>query len=225
MSTGDLPSEVLPRALARNTGEQEKIQLAALLDIGQILSSSLNEAEILNRILDVAREVMGAEISSLRLLDPDTGMLHVAAQRGLDLLRSPLRLGESVVGVAVAEKRPVVVSKIEGSTYKHAKVARQLGLRGLVSVPLLLKDRVLGAYYRISRLVDDEGYPGFSAATHAAVEELGKARQAATRASATADRTSDVEEELDGLIQGSTQKLAITWRLAGFGELANEVAP
>ncbi|MEK7866816.1 MAG: hypothetical protein AAB434_09050, partial [Planctomycetota bacterium] len=57
--------------------------LSALLKVGDAIVSAEHYDEVLHRILAVTRELMNAEICSVRLLNTATGMLELAAAAGL----------------------------------------------------------------------------------------------------------------------------------------------
>ena len=121
----------------------------ALLAVSQAIASPSSQRELVDRILEIVAETFGPRpdapaVCSLRLLDVATGDLNLAASRGMQGYSKPLRLGESIVGQAVLERRPQPVPDLESSPYKTSDFVRERGLKSLVSVPLLLLDRSLG---------------------------------------------------------------------------------
>jgi HD-GYP domain-containing protein (c-di-GMP phosphodiesterase class II) len=79
------------------------------------------------------------------------------ASHGLGDYSKPVSLGESVVGRAVLDRRPCPISDISNSPYKNSEFARAHGLRSLVSVPLIFKDRAVGGMTVYSSSVDSFG--------------------------------------------------------------------
>lgn len=129
--------------------EEQKLQLAALFEVGKTIISSLDQQEVLHRILISCNKVAGAKISTIRMLNRETGMLELVAAEGmarefLEELESDIALGESVVGKAVLNKRPYPVVDIQQSPYKYAALAREHNLRSLLSVPIMLHGEAIG---------------------------------------------------------------------------------
>ncbi len=123
--------------------------LSALLKVGDAIVTAEHYDEVLHRILAVTRELMNAEICSVRLLNTATGMLELAASAGLiltpDQMRVPVRVGEGCSGRAVETQKPFPVRDIKKSPFPFPDLAREHGLRSLLSVPIIARTRVLGA--------------------------------------------------------------------------------
>lgn len=129
-------------------------QLAALIDVSQILAHTASDRDMLREVLRVLAEAMDAEVCSLRLLDDARKELYLVASHGLHAYSPPVKLGQSVVGRAVAERREFVVNDIQASQYLKSAFAAKRGLKSLVSVPLMLRDKPLGGltlYFREHR--------------------------------------------------------------------------
>jgi putative methionine-R-sulfoxide reductase with GAF domain len=116
----------------------------ALVDICTSIATKTSDRDLINRILEIVCDAFGAEVCTLRLLDEASGVLVLSASVGLSDYSKPVRLGESVVGRSVLERKPYAISNIAGSAYKSSELVRKHGLQSLVSVPLLLKDRAIG---------------------------------------------------------------------------------
>lgn len=129
--------------------ESDEGPLSALLKVGDAIVAAEHYDEVLHRILAVTRELMNAEICSVRLLNTTTGMLELAASAGLVLtpeqMRAPVRVGEGCSGRAVETQKPYSVYDIKKSPFLFPDVAREHGLRSLLSVPIIARSRVLGA--------------------------------------------------------------------------------
>ncbi len=129
--------------------------LSALIKVGNAIVTSAHHDEVLDRILDATRELMGAEMCSVRLLDSATGLLVLAASAGLVL--SPehraiaVRVGEGCSGKAVETRKPYPVYDIRKSPFAFPDLAKEQGLRSLLAVPIIARTRVLGALTVYSR--------------------------------------------------------------------------
>jgi HD-GYP domain-containing protein (c-di-GMP phosphodiesterase class II) len=71
--------------------------------------------------------------------------------RGTSYSPSPLKIGESVVGRAVRDRKPYPVSDIAKSHYKFPELAHACQLRSMLSVPIIARERVLGGITVYSR--------------------------------------------------------------------------
>ncbi|MDE3020108.1 MAG: GAF and ANTAR domain-containing protein, partial [Nitrospirota bacterium] len=88
------------------------------------------------------------KICSIMLLDPTTGELRIMATQSLSeqYRRKPsLKLGQSISGRAVQERRPIIVPDVTRERdYMYPEMARKEGLCSLLSVPMLIRDRAVG---------------------------------------------------------------------------------
>jgi signal transduction protein with GAF and PtsI domain len=103
---------------------------------------------MLQLIVTITARTMGSAICSIMLVDDERGELRIAATQSLsDAYRGKpsLKIGEGVSGRAVQNKRPMAVTDVtQDPAYVYRDLARQEGLRSLLSVPMLYKDRAVG---------------------------------------------------------------------------------
>jgi len=144
----------LAARVIRNTWLYEQFRhkahlFEALTTVGRTINSAINLDDALNAITREACELMRARMGSLMLLDESREWLDLRASHGAsDLYRNKPRLsvGESFVGVVVRRRKPLQLEDIASSgQYQHVDVAKQEGLVSLLSVPLLFKQRAIGA--------------------------------------------------------------------------------
>ncbi|SDB57156.1 GAF domain-containing protein [Desulfonatronum thiosulfatophilum] len=120
--------------------------IKALMDISCAINSDLYLEDILRLIVMVTAKVTGVEICSLWLVeDTDNGKkLRIKSTQTIEpayLLDRELNINEGVVGHVAAHKKPLIVYDVLSEPlFKEKKMARKLGLKSMVSVPLLLKD-------------------------------------------------------------------------------------
>ncbi len=127
----------------------------ALTEICEALAETSDERELTHRTLEIICRVFEVEVCSLRLLDDLSGELVLARSRGMPGYSKPVRLGESIVGRAVLERKPYLVKNLDDSPYKKSGFAAERGLSSLISVPLLLRDRAVGGLTVYSMNVDN----------------------------------------------------------------------
>jgi len=127
-------------------GDQKEIDLFWYISQSLVSKSYLNE--VLQLIVTMTAEVMKSKICSLMLFDEKKGELAIAASQALSseyLNKANLKIGESVSGRAVKEGRPIMVADVtEDKTYRFPEIARKEGLVSLLSVPMRLKERIVG---------------------------------------------------------------------------------
>lgn len=127
-------------------GENKEIDLFFHISQSLVSKSYLNE--ILQLIVTMTASVMQSKICSLMLLDEEKQELTITATQALsaEYLNKPnVKVGESVSGRAVLEKKPIVVMDVtQDKTYMFPDVAKKEGVVSMLSVPMILGDKVIG---------------------------------------------------------------------------------
>ncbi|MFA5778811.1 MAG: GAF and ANTAR domain-containing protein [Elusimicrobiota bacterium] len=122
--------------------------IKALTKISQAITSKLYLDDILKLIVTVTAEALGSKICSLMLID-EQGELPIKASQSISdeyLKKPPLKIGEGLAGTVVKEKIPLFAYEISKDKYfKYKEIAKKEGLKSVLCVPLLVKDRVIGA--------------------------------------------------------------------------------
>lgn len=116
--------------------------------ISQSLVSRAYLTEILHLIVTMTAEVMQSKICSLMLLDEAKGELSISATQSLsrEYVGKPnIRVGESVSGRVVKEKKPIMVRDVtKEKMYSFPEIAKKEGIVSLLSVPMMAGDRAIG---------------------------------------------------------------------------------
>ncbi|NPA91212.1 MAG: GAF domain-containing protein [Chloroflexi bacterium] len=139
----------LARALIEmeNALQRRFRELDTLLETSHAVVSTLNPDEVITRILEQVKRLLGVHISALLVYDVEEGVYKVKAARGL----SPLYAREmrrhpddpySPTMQAIRERRPVQVADVTKlpRTYDLAQRAEREGYRALLAVPLLTRE-------------------------------------------------------------------------------------
>lgn len=120
-------------------------ELRFLYGIGRSVTSLQNLEQILNRIVEAAVYLTGAEEGSLMLVDPETGELYLRAERGMGEKSAKtlrIKIQDSIAGKVVRTGKPVMIGGMnEDDTFK---VKTGYFVKSLLNVPLKVKDRVIG---------------------------------------------------------------------------------
>jgi len=116
------------------------------------VTRSLGGRGDVKRLLETAvamvSDVMGAEIVSVLLVDPDSGDLKVAAARGLDasVMARRLPYRGSVAGAAMRAGQSLLVDNVETDRRIHKKSHPQYFTKSLVCAPLTVAGETVGVF-------------------------------------------------------------------------------
>ncbi len=140
-------------------GESRAMELAALQETAQALTSTLHLPAVLEAIADRAITLIGAQRCAVFELDPLDERLKARAARGMSPSQAfwPIRLGQGAAGSAALRRQVIFSPDVEsqplpmydepwpeaGATMRE--MVRQQGYRAILGVPLLSRETVLGA--------------------------------------------------------------------------------
>ena len=123
-------------------------QIKALSEISQAISSDRYLDDILKLIVTVTAKVMDSKICSLWILDEKEQVLKIRATQTMSeeyLKERSLGLGEGVVGYVAQQRQPLsILDVLKDPRYKEKELARREGLVSMLSVPLAVKEKVIG---------------------------------------------------------------------------------
>jgi len=96
----------------------------------------------------VTANVMDSKICSLWILDEKEKVLKIRATQTMSeeyLKERSLKLGEGIVGYVAQQKKPLaILNVLKEPRYKEKELARKEGLVSMLSVPLKVKEKVIG---------------------------------------------------------------------------------
>lgn len=177
-----------------NQADLQPSTLAAILDLGRLVCSSLDLDEVLSRVLTATHNLSGADVISIMLLDEDDTTLVIAAALGIPLTiqtGTRMALGEGIAGWVAQYAIPFhAVRPQQDSRYKAFLDAPQACL---FSLPLRVRDRVVGVL-NIARSYDETLFSPTVVqtveifASHAAIAIENAATAAALRHAAARER-------------------------------------
>jgi signal transduction protein with GAF and PtsI domain len=133
-----------------NVTENQTIEghIEALTRISKAITSDRYIEDILRLVVTVTAETMRSKICSLWLLDGHNNALTLRATQSMseDYLKArSLKMGEGIVGqVALTRKPRAVINVAEEPDYKEKELASKEGLVSMLSVPMVVKDKVIG---------------------------------------------------------------------------------
>jgi len=128
--------------------KKKAFQVEALSALSEKIASNLYLKEILQLIVTMTAELMQSKICSIMLLSPDKKELIIEATQSLsrEYVNKPnISIKNSASGRAILEKRPVYVLDVtRDPDFLYPEMAKKEGLCSLLSVPMMLKESVIG---------------------------------------------------------------------------------
>ncbi|MFC1482628.1 GAF domain-containing protein [Candidatus Margulisiibacteriota bacterium] len=125
-----------------------KSYVDTLNKISKAITSDLYLEDILKLIVTLTANAMRAKICSLWLLDAKTHELRIRATQAMSkayLKERILQVGEGIVGLVAKDKKPIQISDVTlDKRYKEKKLAQSENLISMLSVPMMVKKRVIG---------------------------------------------------------------------------------
>ncbi|MBM4278195.1 MAG: GAF domain-containing protein [Deltaproteobacteria bacterium] len=123
-------------------------EINALLEISKAIASGLYLEDVLRLIVTVTANVMDSKICSLWILDERDQKLKLKATQSISeeyLKERSLGLGEGVVGHVALHNQPMAIANVlKEPLYKEKELARREGLVSMLSVPMCIKEKVIG---------------------------------------------------------------------------------
>ncbi len=172
ISFDGLIADITARKQTEETLKQRNRELALLDRVGRTFSSTLDLDQVLITILEEVRRLLDVAACSLWLIDTESGELVCQQANGpqSEVVRGwRLPPGQGVAGWVARNGKGLIVPDTKIDTRHFKGVDKQIGLavRSILSVPLRVKEQVIGAL----QMVDSE-INHFTAADMTLLESL-----------------------------------------------------
>ncbi len=126
-------------------------ELRALGEVTQAVNSSVDLETVLTTIVAKATQLSNTEAGAIYVFDDASQEFQLRATHGMDdtIIASVrdrhLRIGETAIGRAVEQRRPIQIADIQNDPSSVLDVIVRAGFRALLTVPLIGTDRIVGA--------------------------------------------------------------------------------
>ncbi|MGH7233226.1 MAG: GAF domain-containing protein [Nitrospiraceae bacterium] len=131
-----------------NEMKRKAVQLETLSQVSETVVSNRLIEDVMHLMVTMTAQMMGSKICSIMLLDHQAGELRIVATQSLSeqyRLKPNLKVGQSISGRAVQERRPIIVADVtHDRTYMYPEMAKKEGLCSLLSVPMMVRDKAVG---------------------------------------------------------------------------------
>ncbi len=125
-----------------------KDYLKTLNKISSAIVSDLYLEDILKLIVTLTANVMKAKVCNVWLIDEKKKEFNIKATQSMHqeyLNKRTIQLNEGIVGLVAREKKPMLIFDVlKEEKYKEKKLARKEGLVSMASIPMMVKDKVIG---------------------------------------------------------------------------------
>ena len=131
----------------------------ALLQANRILSSKLDDQEVIETVMELATKVVRAEASSILLLDAAANELYFDVALGSvkeQVKQIRLKVGEGVAGWVAEHREPLIVNDVARDPRFTGKVdaSTSFKTREILAVPLVSKGDLVGVVEAINKRGD-----------------------------------------------------------------------
>lgn len=141
-------AQVIRNGQLFDTSRKQLEQMSTLIEINKAITSTLSLEKILNQIVERTARLMKSKICSILFLTDDGRELILKAQYGggTDYSHKPnLKVDSCLIGKVIRTRGSLQVPDItRESDYFFKDLARQEKLKSLLSVPLIVRERVIG---------------------------------------------------------------------------------
>jgi signal transduction histidine kinase len=132
-------------------GATREQRLERLIEVGRALVSELDLEAVLERVLDAAQELTGAQYAALGVLDESRSELERFLTRGIDeethRAIGDLPRGRGVLGVLITEPRPLRLTDVGEHSRSFGFPLGHPPMHSFLGVPILIHGHAYGNLY------------------------------------------------------------------------------
>jgi len=194
-------------------------RLERLIDVGRSLVAELHLPNVLDRVLEVARELTGARYAALGILDEDKQQLEQFLTVGIDETQrsriGALPRGHGVLGLLIRDPKPLRLEDVGSHPDSYGFPPDHPPMKTFLGVPVLIRGEAWGNLY----LTDKQGGP-FTKEDEEALLVLADWAAIAIENARLYEGVERRRSELERAVRGLEATIEIARALAGETELA-----
>ena len=152
-------NEILGQRVTETTEDLRRRirELTALTEASMAINSVMNTDRLLEEILELSREVMTAEASSLLVLESETGKLQFVVARGTAgpaLKSTTVDLGQGIAGWVAQTGEPLLIADAYQDARFDPSYDQRTGFRtrSILTVPIVIKGEIAGVVQVINKV-------------------------------------------------------------------------
>jgi len=170
--------------------------LKTLNKISRAITSDLYLEDILKLIVTLTANVIKAKVCNVWLIDEKKQEFNIMATQSMHqeyLNKRTIKLNEGIVGLVAREKKPkIIFDVLKEEQYIEKKLAGKEGLVSMASIPMMVKDKVIG----VLNVYTNRPYE-FTKAEVTLLSTIANQAAAAIEKTELIVRTKIIQEELD----------------------------
>ncbi len=150
----DQAAAILDKARLYREMEERARQLAALNEVGSMITSTLDLQAVLRLIMDKAVELLLAEAGSLVLVDRETDELIFEVTTGsgsADLAGTRLPADTGVLGAVAQSGKSVIIRDAQSDQRWYQDLDAEFVTHSIIAVPMVSRGRVIGVIELLNR--------------------------------------------------------------------------
>ncbi len=123
--------------------------LATVYEIAQVVTSILDPKELLNKVMDLALEIVRAERGLIFLYRGDLDEMEMVVARNMEkqTIKDATEYSRSVLREAGRGRSILSHDAVTDSRFKEFRSVNMFHIRSLLCVPLRIKERIIGTVY------------------------------------------------------------------------------
>ncbi|MBI4870898.1 MAG: GAF domain-containing protein [Candidatus Riflebacteria bacterium] len=153
-------AQPLPAEAQESEGTDEAVRkLLILYQVSKIITSELDVTPLLNKVIDLALEVMKADRGFIMLVDDQNGKLVPTVSRQMEGMMGkdgPIMVSRSIVDEVFEKGTPILTKDaLVDPRFVTSGSIQMYNIRSAMCVPLVTKDRTVGVLYVDNRIQSD----------------------------------------------------------------------
>jgi signal transduction protein with GAF and PtsI domain len=149
---GDIAAGTLAKAQLYDKQTRQIEEMRALAQVSEVVTSPQYLDDILDVVTEMAAKMMDTAVCAIFLLNETGTHLELRSARRDNTPYQhrppvPVNQTDSVIGSVLHSGQPLYIANVQtDARYKRQALAREEGLVSLLSVPLSVRDRVIGVF-------------------------------------------------------------------------------